>query len=42
MRVVLDTNVVLDWLLFANPQGQALGTAVTRGQLRWIATAARR
>ena len=40
--VVLDTNVVLDWLLFANPHGQALGTAVTQGQLRWIATAAMR
>jgi predicted nucleic acid-binding protein len=40
--VVLDTNVVLDWLLFADPGVQALVTAIEQGRLRWIATAAMR
>ena len=40
--VVLDTNVVLDWLLFGNPDGQALDAALSGGELRWIATAAMR
>ena len=39
-RVVLDTNVVLDWLLFGNPSGAALGQAIASGALHWIATAA--
>jgi predicted nucleic acid-binding protein len=39
---VLDTNVVLDWLLFCHPDGQALGAALATGELRWIATAAMR
>jgi predicted nucleic acid-binding protein len=34
---VLDTNVALDWLLFADPSCTALGTAVTSGRLRWLA-----
>jgi uncharacterized protein len=38
--VVLDTNVVLDWLLFADPGVQALAAAIEQGRLRWIATAA--
>jgi predicted nucleic acid-binding protein len=33
---VLDTNVVLDWLLFRDPRAAALGAAVQRGQLRWL------
>lgn len=37
--VVLDTNVVLDWLLFADPHGRAWGGAVESGRLTWIATA---
>ncbi len=41
-QVVLDTNVVLDWLLFADPGVQALATAIEQGRLRWIATAAMR
>jgi len=40
--VVLDTNVVFDWLLFGHPDGQALDAALVRGELRWIATAAMR
>jgi predicted nucleic acid-binding protein len=40
--IVLDTNVVLDWLLFADPGVQALVTAIEQGRLHWIATAAMR
>jgi putative PIN family toxin of toxin-antitoxin system len=34
---VLDTNVLLDWLLFADPAATALGQAVRSGQLHWLA-----
>jgi predicted nucleic acid-binding protein len=37
--IVLDTNVVLDWLLFADPSVARLAMAVESRQLRWIATA---
>ena len=40
--VVLDTNVVLDWLLFRSPEGLAVGLQVTTGRWRWIATATMR
>lgn len=40
--VVLDTNVVLDWLLFKEPSVGALAAAVTSAHVRWIATAAMR
>lgn len=40
--VVIDTNVALDWLVFADPAAQALGAALTAGRLRWIATEAMR
>ena len=40
--VVLDTNVVLDCLLFRNPDCASLLVAVADGRLRWIATAAMR
>jgi predicted nucleic acid-binding protein len=36
---VLDTNVVLDWLLFGNPQCVTLQQALTSSALRWVATA---
>ncbi|MBL0729695.1 PIN domain-containing protein [Piscinibacter sp. HJYY11] len=36
--VVLDTNVVLDWLVFRNPEGRALFDAIEQGRLRWIVT----
>lgn len=41
-RIVLDTNVVLDWLLFGDPGIRALATAIEQDRLRWIATAAMR
>lgn len=37
--VVLDTNVVLDWLVFADPSVEALAGAVRQARLRWWATA---
>ena len=40
--VVLDTNVVLDWLVFRNPECTALAAAIVAGDLRWIATQAMR
>ena len=40
--IVLDTNVVLDWLLFRNPDCAALGAALLAGDVRWLATAAMR
>lgn len=40
--VVLDTNVVLDWLLFHDSAVDALATAVVHGQFRWITTACMR
>ena len=36
--VVLDTNAVLDWLLFHDPGMDALQTAIGAGAVRWIAT----
>ena len=41
-RVVLDTNVVLDWLLFEEPAVAALAQAISMGRLRWAVTAAMR
>lgn len=40
--VVLDTNIVLDWLLFEDASVATLACAVEAGQLRWIATASMR
>ncbi len=40
--VVLDTNVVLDLLLFADPSVQPLRTALDSGQVAWLATGAMR
>ena len=40
--VVLDTNVVLDWLVFRNPDCASLVAALVAGELRWIATRAMR
>jgi predicted nucleic acid-binding protein len=36
--VVLDTNVVLDWLVFRNPQCTPLAQAIEGGRLRWLVT----
>ena len=38
VTAVLDTNVVLDLLLFKDPRVQALRQAITAQCLRWIAT----
>lgn len=35
--MVLDTNVVLDWLLFRDPRVAALGAALECGRVRWVA-----
>lgn len=35
---VLDTNVVLDWLLFRDPRVAALAAEVDAGRVRWRAT----
>ncbi len=37
--VVLDTNVVLEWLLFRDTGMAALGAAIDRGSLRWLVCA---
>ena len=39
-EVILDTNVVLDWLLFDDPFGRVIGAAVMAGDVPWIGTAA--
>lgn len=39
---MLDTNVLLDWLVFRDPQVLALAEAVQTGRLHWIATASMR
>jgi len=37
-RLILDTNTVLDWLVFADPAGRAVGGAIAGGGLRWLVT----
>jgi putative PIN family toxin of toxin-antitoxin system len=37
---VLDTNVVLDWLVFDDPRSRSLGQCLFSGRLRWVATRA--
>jgi predicted nucleic acid-binding protein len=37
---VLDTNVVLDWLVFDDPRSRSLGQCLVSGRLRWVATRA--
>lgn len=39
VAVVLDTNVVLDWLLFNDRGVSALAAALRSGRLRWLACA---
>lgn len=41
-RVVLDTNIVLDLWVFADPAAAALRDAVTAARLQWISTCAMR
>jgi predicted nucleic acid-binding protein len=40
--LVLDTNVVLDWLVFRNPACASLVEALEAGRVRWMSTAAMR
>ncbi len=40
--VVLDTNVVLDWLVFNDPSSAPVAAAIMRRQVRWLATGAMR
>lgn len=35
--IVLDTNIVLDWLLFSDRGVSALAAALEDGRLRWLA-----
>jgi putative PIN family toxin of toxin-antitoxin system len=39
LRVVLDTNVVLDWLLFDDVSARPLAERIEAGRWRWIGTA---
>ena len=39
-EAVIDTNVLLDWLVFEDPGVVSLFTAVQEGNLRWVATEA--
>ena len=39
---MLDTNVVLDWLVFRNPHCTPLIQAIEGGHLRWLVTEAMR
>ena len=36
--LVLDTNVVLDWLVFRDASSQLLHTSVVEGSVRWLAS----
>ncbi len=40
--IVLDTNVVLDWLLFNDPRSAPVAAAIVQRQVRWIAMRAMR
>ncbi|MFG6433894.1 putative toxin-antitoxin system toxin component, PIN family [Roseateles sp. LYH14W] len=40
--IVVDTQVVMDWLVFKEPRVQTLATALQSGALRWLVTPAMR
>ena len=42
MQLVLDTNVVLDLLVFADPRVRTLSEGLAAGSLHWLATHAMR
>lgn len=42
MQLVLDTNIVLDLLVFADPQVQPVSQGLVAGTLHWLATPAMR
>jgi putative PIN family toxin of toxin-antitoxin system len=39
MQLVLDTNIVLDLLVFGDARAQPLSRALVAGELHWLATA---
>lgn len=42
MRLVIDTNVVLDLLVFGDPAARPLGDGLRAGTLQWLATTSMR
>lgn len=40
--IVVDTQVVMDWLVFDDPRAQTLAAALKSGSLRWLVAAAMR
>ena len=40
--IVLDTNVVLDWLVFRSADSEQLRECLIKGKVRWLASAAMR
>ncbi len=42
VTAVIDTNIALDLLVFADPSAQALGQALAQGRVLWLATPAMR
>jgi predicted nucleic acid-binding protein len=42
MQLVLDTNIVLDLLVFGDAAAQPVATGLAAGSLRWLATASMR
>ena len=42
LPLVLDTNVVLDWLVFRDPSSIPVEAAIRSGRARWCVTAAMR
>ena len=42
MQLVLDTNIVLDLLVFRDPQAQPVSQGLQAGTLLWLATASMR
>ncbi len=41
-NLVLDTNAVLDWLVFDNPASLAISEAIVSGRVCWVVNAALR
>ena len=39
-NLVLDTNAVLDWLVFDNPASHSIARAIVSGEVRWIVNVA--
>ena len=39
-EAVVDTNVLLDWLVFGNPQVKCLVQAMSCGRVQWVSTLA--